>query len=352
MYRPPQQNNEDQVDIDQVLEKLKGSFPKIPGFGKGSIFLPIIVVVVAILFWAATGFYTVGPDEQAARRIFGQYVGTVNEGFHWQYPAPIGSRDVVAVTTTRRLEIGFRSGQDGFTVAQSVPVESLMITGDENIVDVQAVVQYRIVDLKSFLFEVGDPGDADRNIPPGRPDGKTLRDITETAVRQVVGSRKIDDVLTTEKEQVQTEVLIKMQELAGQYETGLQIQQMLLQNVNPPQEVQAAFEDVVKAREDRDRMVNQAEAYQADVLPRAIGEAAQITEAAEGFKRGRVAKAQGEADGFTAILAGYQKSPEVTRKRLYLEAMEQILPGVKKFILSDSGVLPFLPLDNGSSVGQ
>ena len=352
MYRPPKQNNEDQVNIDQVLEKLKASFPKLPGAGKGPFFIFIVVAIVVAVFWAATGFFTVGPDEQAAKRIFGKYVGTVNEGFHWQYPGPIGSRDVVSVTTTRRLEIGFRSGQDGFSVAQSVPVESLMITGDENMVDVQAVVQYRIVNLRQFLFEVGDPGDPDRNIPPGRPDGKTLRDITETAIRQVVGARNIDDVLTTEKEQVQTEVLTKMQQLILEYETGLQIQQVLLQNVNPPQEVQAAFEDVVKAREDRDKMVNQAEAYQADQLPRAIGEAAQITERAEGFKTGRIAKAKGEADGFNAILAGYRKSPDVTRKRLYLEAMEEILPGVKKFILSDSGVLPFLPLDNAGSVGQ
>ena len=226
-----------------------------------------------------------------------------------------------------------------------------MITGDENIVDVQAVVQYRISSLKDYLFSVDDPGDIERGITPGFPDGKTLRDITETALRQVVGSRNIDDVLTTEKEQVQAEVLIKMQQLTLEYLTGLQVQQLLLQNVNPPQEVQSAFEDVVKAREDRDRIINQAQAYQADRIPRAIGEAAKITEAAQGFRDGRIAKAKGEADGFKAILEGYESSPEVTRNRLYLEAMEEILPGVKKFILDDSGVLPFLPLDNNNEIG-
>ena len=158
--------------------------------------------------------------------------------------------------------------------------------------------------------------------------------------------------MTTEKEQVQAEVLVKMQQLNAEYSTGLQIQQLLLQNVNPPQEVQSAFEDVVKAREDRDKIINQAQAYQADRIPRAVGDAAKITEAAQGFRDGRIAKAKGEADGFKAILEGYESSPEVTRSRLYLEAMEEILPGVKKFILDDSGVLPFLPLDNNEIGGN
>ena len=212
MYRPPKQNNEEQVNIDEVLDKLKGSMPKIPGLGKGSPVFFLVILIILAIFWAATGFFTVGPDEQAAKRVFGKYIGTVNEGFHWHYPSPVGKRDVVSVTTTRRLELGFRSGPDGFTIAQSIPVESLMITGDENIVDVQAVVQYRISSLKDYLFSVDDPGDIERGITPGSPDGKTLRDITETALRQVVGSRNIDDVLTTEKEQVQAEVLIKMQQ--------------------------------------------------------------------------------------------------------------------------------------------
>jgi membrane protease subunit HflK len=224
-----------------------------------------------------------------------------------------------------------------------------MITGDENIVDVQAVVQYRIADLRNFLFEVDDPGDADRGVAPGNPEGRTLRDMAETALRQVVGARNIDDVLTTEKEQVQTEVLLKMRQLSANYNTGIDVLQVLLQNVNPPLEVQSAFEDVVRAREDKDRLINLAEAYQAAEIPKATGEAAKITESAEGFKQGRIARAQGEADGFEAILKGYLESPDITRKRLYLEAMEEVLPGIKKFILSDSSVLPFLPLDGAVS---
>ena len=350
MYRPPQQE-QTQLNFEEIIERLRASIPKLPGIGGGSVAgLILAALVVIAIIWAATGFYTVGPDEQAVLRTFGKITGTESGGLHWYYPGPIGRRDVVAITTTRRLELGFRSGADGFTVAQSVTNESLMITGDVNIVDVQAVIQYNITDLEKFLIKVDDPGDPDRGIQPGSPDGRTLRDIAETALRQVVGARNIDDVLTTEKEQVQTDVLFKMRELAATYETGINVQVVLLQNVNPPLEVQSAFEDVVRAREDRERLINLAEAYQAAEIPKAIGEAAKVTEAAEGFKTGRIARAQGEADGFEAILEGYLKSPVVTRQRLYLEAMEDILPGIKKFILSDSSVLPFLPLD-GSTPG-
>ena len=349
MYRPPQQE-ETQLSFDEIIERLRASLPKLPGIGGGGLFgIIFLVMIVIAIVWAGTGFYTVGPDEQAVLRFFGKKSGTASGGLHWYYPSPIGKRNVVAVTTTRRLELGFRSGADGFTVAQSVTNESLMITKDVNIVDVQAVVQYKISNLTDFLFNVDDPGDADRGIPAGQPDGRTLRDIAESALRQVVGSRNIDDVLTTEKEQVQTEVLLIMRQLAKDYESGIDVLQVLLQNVNPPLEVQSAFEDVVRAREDKERLINLAEAYEASEIPKATGEAAKVTEAAEGFKTGRIARAQGEADGFEAILEGYLLSPDVTRQRLYLEAMEEVLPGVTKFILSDSGVLPFLPLSGSTS---
>ena len=349
MYRPPQQE-EAQLSFDEIIERLRASLPKLPGIGGGGLIgiLFLVMIVIAIV-WAGTGFYTVGPDQQAVLRFFGKEAGTASGGLHWYYPSPIGKRNVVAVTTTRRLELGFRSGADGFTVAQSVTNESLMITKDVNIVDVQAVVQYKISNLPDFLFNVDDPGDADRGIPAGQPDGRTLRDIAESALRQVVGSRNIDDVLTTEKEQVQTDVLFIMRQLTQEYESGIDVLQVLLQNVNPPLEVQSAFEDVVRAREDKERLINLAEAYQASEIPKAIGEAAKVTEAAEGFKTGRIARAQGEADGFEAILEGYLLSPDVTRQRLYLEAMEEVLPGITKFILSDSGVLPFLPLSGSTS---
>jgi membrane protease subunit HflK len=172
--------------------------------------------------------------------------------------------------------------------------------------------------------------------------------VTETALREVVGQRAIDDVLTTEKELVQQEALLRMSELLARYQTGIQVQLLLLQNVNPPNQVRAAFEDVVKAREDKERFINQAEAYQAAQLPQAIGQAVQIKQEAEGFKQGRIALATGQAAGFRELLEGYQTSPDITRQRLYLEAMEEILPGVSKFVVdpgSTTGVVPFLPLN-------
>lgn len=347
MYRPPQQEDQP-VRLSDIWNRMKGGMPSLPGFGKaGAGFIVVLIAAVAAVIWLATGFYTVGPDQEAAIRTFGKFTGITAEGLHWYWPAPVGTRNVVRVTTTRRLELGFRSGADSLGPPSSRPEESLMITGDENIVDVQAVVQYRITNLRAFLFEVDDPGESDRGVRPGEPDGRTLRDVAETALRQVVGTRPIDDVLITEKEQVQTGVLLKMRELLEFYHTGIEVQQVLLQNVNPPRDVQEAFEDVLRAREDRDRTINLAEAYKADQIPRATGEARRIVEEAQGFSQGRIARARGEADGFKAILEGYNRSPVVTRQRLYLEAIEEILPGVRKFILSDRGVLPLLPLDQG-----
>jgi membrane protease subunit HflK len=358
-YRPPNDDRErpprgdrsderEQVSLEELIERIKGSLPPLGGkqVGGGIFAILLIVAIIIAVIWLATGTYTVGPDEQAVLRTWGRPVGTAGEGLHWHWPAPVGNTDVESITQTRRIEVGFRGGPDGLAL-QSIGNESQMITGDENIVDVQMVVQYRINNLQDFLFNVGDPGDPDRDVGRNRPEGRTLRDIAETSLRQVVGERGIDDVLTTGKERVQADTQVLMTGLLKDYGTGLEVLSVLLQNVNPPEEVRDAFEDVVRAREDRERVINLAEAYQADQIPRALGEAAKITEAAQAFKDGRIAKAQGEAEGFKQLLNGYTASKEITRQRLYLEAMEEILPGVTKFILSEDaagGVLPFLPL--------
>ena len=364
MYRPPERDEEPEVTFGDIVDRIKQAFTGVSGRGGddsgsssdnderkggGSGRLNAIVlflIPVAAVAWLATGVYTVGPEEQAALRTFGRFVAIADQGLHWHWPGPVGTRNVVAVTNTRRLELGFRSAVNGSSTTP-VQSESEMITGDENIVDVQMVVQYRISNLRSFLFEVDDPGDPDRGVSAGLPDGETLRDIAETAVRQVVGARNIDDVLTTEKEQVQASILDKMRELTRDYNTGIDVLQVLLQNVNPPAEVQDAFEDVVRAREDRERDINLAEAYKAAQIPQATGSAAQIVEEADGFKRGRIERARGEADGFRAILVGYEVSPDVTRTRLYLEAIERILAGKSKIVInSGSNALPLLPLDS------
>jgi membrane protease subunit HflK len=244
------------------------------------------------------------------------------------------------VDEVRSLEVGVRG---------STPVldESLMITGDENIVDAQLVVQYDIqrsttdVDgtvlsaVEQFLFRSADP------------DGAILKSATESALRQVIGQRDIDDVLTTEKEAIQAETKELLQLLLDTYQTGIRIREVKLQNVLAPSQVQDAFDDVVRAKEDRETAINLAEAYEADILPRAKGEAAKVTQAAQAFKAERVAKATGEASRFLQVLTEYRQSEDVTRQRLYLEAMEDILPGITKFIVSpQSGgnLLQFLPL--------
>ena len=366
MYRPPERDEETEVTFGDIMQRIREALRGVPGFGGGdgpsrnseqsgggsgraSAVVLLLIPIIAVV-WLATGVYTVGPEEQGALRTFGRFVAIADQGLHWHWPSPIGVRNIVPVTNTRRLELGFRSAANG-TSTTPVQIESEMITGDENIVDVQAVIQYRISNLRSFLFEVDDPGDPDRGVAAGLPEGETLRDIAETAVRQVVGARNIDDVLTTEKEQVQASVLEKMRQLSRDYNTGIDILQVLLQNVNPPAEVQDAFEDVVRAREDRERDINLAEAYKASQIPQATGAAAQIVEEADGFKRGRIERARGEAEGFEAILSSYEISPNVTRTRLYLEALERILAGTSKIVInSGSNALPLLPLDSLSTL--
>lgn len=361
MYRPPDNNGGDnggnagreQVSLEDLIGRFKGGLPPIKFLGGGGVSLLVLLgMIVAAVIWLASGIFTVNPDEQAALRLFGKFDSTAGSGLNWWWPSPVGDRDVVRVTQTRTLELGFRSGSEGLSSVTSVPVESQMITGDENIVDVGAVIQYRITDIGNYLFNVDDPGDVDRGISSGRPDGRTLRDVAETALRQIVGSRTIDDALTEGREQIQEDTRLQMQTLLNDYDSGISVISVLLQNVNPPEEVRAAFEDVVVAQEEKERLRNLADAYEADQIPRALGEAKRISEAAEGFKAGRIALATGEAEGFRNLLEGYLNSKDVTRQRLYLEAMEEILPGTEKFVVTGEvadGVLPFLPLSSGNT---
>lgn len=363
MYRPPEDGGGDnggnagreQVSLEDLIERFKGGIPPLKFLGGGGISLIVLIgMVVVAVIWLASGVFTVDPDEQASLRLFGKFNNTAESGLNWWWPSPVGQRDIVQVTQTRTLELGFRSGSEGTAAVTLVAVEAQMITGDENIVDVGAVIQYRISDLRNYLFEVDDPGDVDRGVAGGRPDGRTLRDVAETSLRQVVGARTIDDALTEGREQIQEDTRLQMQGILNSYNAGINIISVLLQNVNPPEEVRDAFEDVVVAQEEKERLRNLADAYEADQLPRAQGEAARIVEAAEGFRQGRIALAQGEADGFKELLEGYLNSKDVTRQRLYLEAMEQILPGTTKFVVTGDvadGVLPFLPLTSSGNTG-
>ena len=363
MYRPPDNGGGDngpragreQVSLEDLIRRVRNGLPPLRFLGGGGFSLIVLIgMVVIALIWAATGVYTVNTGEQAALRFFGKFDNTAESGLHWWWPSPIGKRDVVRVDQIRTLDLGFRSGAGAGAAPVQVPVEAQMITGDENIVDVGATIQYRISNLPDYLFRVDDPGDLDRGVADGRPDGVTLRDIAETALRQVIGSRDIDTALTGGRERIQEDTRLQMQNLLDFYDAGISVTSVLLQSVNPPEEVRDAFEDVVVAQEEKQRLINLAQAYEADQLPRAEGEAARITEAAEGFRQGRIALATGEAEGFKILVESYLLSKDVTRQRLYLEAMEEILPGTTKFVVTGDltdGILPFLPLTSTGATG-
>ena len=346
--QPPRQP---EFDLEQLLGRVRGMFGGSGGrFGGGNLSILIVAVIaLLVIIWAATGVYTISPGENAALRLFGAVQGNpvAEEGLHWWWPSPVGRKDVVLVTETRRMELGFRSNE----AAVNTPFldEALMISGDLNIVDVQMVVQYRISNLNNFLFNVDDPGEQIRGVPEGRPDGRTLKDGAEAALRLVVGQRSIDDVLVRGREAVETDTRSRLQSILDDYQAGIEVISVQLQDVKAPEEVRDAFDDVLRGRQERETRINQAQAYREDVLPRANGDAARIVQEAEAFRQARILTASGEALRFEAVLNEYQSSPEVTRQRLYLEALENVLPGVSKIIV-DPDTEPVLILGQNGNV--
>lgn len=297
------------------------------------------IIPLLIIFWLLSGIYIVGPDEKGVVRRLGKVVRITEPGPHYHWPRPIEKVDKPRVQQVRRLEIGFETIDPGPPARYRFHhEESLMLTGDEQIIDAQIIVQYKIDKATDFLFNV-------RNLEG--PHG-TLKDAAEVALRQVVGQRPIDDVLIKEKLQIELDIRSFLQEIMDCYNSGVRIVEVKLQTVQPPKEVAAAFSDVVSAKEDRERAIKEAEGYKEDILPKARGKARSIVLDAEAYKAEKVKRAQGDVEKFTAILKEYQNAKEVTRKRLYLETMESILPDVKKFIISseiDKGPLQLLPLE-------
>ncbi len=338
MYR----QEEPDVNFDQALKGVREFLNRFRlGGGGVLVFLVFGLLLVALVVWLGSGFYTVQPGEQAAVRLFGQFTDTRDEGLHWWWPSPVGGRDIVRVDEVKRLELGVRGDTPNLE-------ESLMITGDPdesgnpgeapNIVDVQLTVQYNIKDLERFLYRAVDPA------------GVTIKDAAETSLRQVVGSRPIDDVLTDKKEEVQEETRLLLQRLLDDYETGIHVTEVKLANVFAPEQVKDAFDDVVRAKEDKARIINLADAYKEDILPRARGDAARLLQDAEAFRQERIALSTGESEYFLAILNEFRKAPDVTRQRLYLEAMEEILPGIQKIIGDPARVILSPSGDSGQIV--
>jgi membrane protease subunit HflK len=353
MFEPGGQRQRPEVQLEEIFSGIGAGVNNVlQKLGGGGVKLVILGLLgLAILIWLGSGVYQVGPREQAALQFFGKFQNVETSGLHWYFPPPVGERTIVDVEVNRNMELGFFTTTPG--VISDRNEEALMITGDLNIVNVQMVVQYRIADLEKYLFRVDDPGEAIREIERGNPEGRTLKDATEAALRQVVGQRSIDDTLVTGREQVQADTRMLLQQILNDYETGIEVLNVALQTVRPPDQVRAAFDDVVNARVDMESRINEAKAFEQDQLPRAEGFAQQTIQSAEAFKAEQIARATGEASRFLSVLKEYKKSRDVTRQRLYLEAMEQILPGITIFVLNqdDGNLLQFLPLtsDGGTT---
>ena len=274
----------------------------------------------ALALWLFTGVYMVGPDEVGIVRTFGEYTRVAQSGLNYHLPYPIEQVNTPAVTEVKRVEIGFRTLRDG--QYRTVEKESLMLTGDENIVDAEMIVQYKIKDPVKYLFRIVQPE-------------LTVREAAEASLRTVVGRNKIDETLTTGKFQIQEGTKIQLQLILDKYDSGIHVVAVQLQDVSPPKEVIGAFKDVASAKEDKNRMVNQAEGYRNDVMPKARGAAEAMIRDAEGFKQARIKRSEGDAAKFTTILKEYRKAKSITQKRLYLETMEQVLPNIEKIIIPD-----------------
>jgi membrane protease subunit HflK len=282
------------------------------------------------VIWLATGFYVVGPGEQGVVLRYGNEVSRTGPGLRYHLPRPIERAEVVNLAVVRRVEVGFRSDPR----YRVVPQEALMLTGDENIVDAQAIVQYRVRDPGQYLFRVRDPD-------------QSLRDATEVALRSVIGRSSIDDAMTLGRVRIQDSARDFLQQLIDTYEAGLLVTELKLQVVDPPEQVKDAFHEVVRAREDRERLINEALGYQEDVIPKARGQVEQIVRAAEAYKAQRLIRAEGDAARFVSVLKEYELAREVTEQRLYLETLQRVLPKAQKIVISpqlEGGVLPFLPL--------
>ena len=325
-------------NVDEIIQKLQERIKRfLPGgFASGG--KPIIFgLIILLVVWALSGLYRVLPDEQGVVLRFGKFVTTTQPGLNYHIPFPVESVITPKVTKVNRMDIGFRSERDsGFSsgAVADVSEESLMLTGDENIVNIDFSVFWVIKDAGNFLFKIQDP------------EG-TVKAAAETAMREVIARSNIQPILTEGRSKIEIDTQAIIQDILDEYNSGIQITQVQTQKADPPDQVIDAFRDVQAARADMERSKNEAEAYANDVIPRARGEAAKILQAAEAYKKEVVAKAEGEASRFLSIYNEYKNAKQVTQERMYLETMEKVLADIDKVIIdknSGSGVVPYLPL--------
>lgn len=292
----------------------------------------IVVIIVAIVGYFASGVYQIEPSEVGLVKRFGRYVRMAGPGIHYHLPYPFESVTRTDVLTLRKIEIGFRTVSTAPLAFREEQEESLMLTGDGNIASVEAVVRYRVKDPAKFAFKVLD-------------DYTLVKFFTESVIREKVAGRTIDDVLTKERDVIASEAAQKIQELLDELDAGISIQGVYLQDVSPPEQVADAFYDVINALQDKEKLINEAQKYANDVIPKAEGEAQEILNEAEAYKQEQILQAQGETARFLQVYEKYKKAPEVTRRRLYLETLEEILGSQKDvLLLSQSGQLSILNL--------
>ena len=322
-------------DFEELLKRSQDRVKQfIPG-GMGSSRGILIVIAAVLVIWGASGFYRVQPDEQGVELLFGSYVKTTQPGLNYWFPGPVGEVQTPKVTLTNQITVGFR-GVPNTTNLRDVPAESLMLTGDENIVDVDFVVQWRIRDAGDFLFNIRAPE-------------QTVKLAAESAMREVVGQNTLDFVTTGGREVVGQTAQTVLQEILDSYGSGISILEIRVQGANPPPEVIDAFNDVQRANQDQERLRNEATAYRNDIVPRAKGEASRMIENASAEKEKLIREAQGAAQRFDAFYETYRNNKDVTSRRLYLEAMQEVFSKSEKVIMDDNGqgngVVPYLPLN-------
>ena len=323
-------------NLDDVIKNFQKTINKFSG-GKSGGSRPIILgLLIVLVLYVASGLYRVLPDEQGVVLRFGKFVTTTQPGLHYHFPTPFERVLTPKVTKVNRVDVGFRPASDTgrSSGVGNVPEESLMLTGDENIVDINYSVFWVIKDAGKFLFNIQSPVE-------------TVKATSETAMREVIAKSPIQSILTEGRSKIEVEVQEIMQQILDEYGSGIQIPQVQTQQADPPNQVIDAFRDVQAARADRERSKNEAEAYANDVIPRARGEAEKILQEAEAYKKQVVAAAEGEASRFLAIYNEYKNAKQVTQERMYLETMEKVLADIDKVIIeknAGSGVVPYLPL--------
>lgn len=317
-------------------EKVRRSVARTLGTALG-----VLVVLAVLAVWASFGVYQLEPGQSAIILRLGRHAGTRSTpGLKWHLPPPLERREIVNVDEIERQDFGF-GGDEAESTQEQALLEASMQTSDNNIIRLSFVVQYRVKDAFASRYRVADPV-------------ATLRDAAQAAVREVVGRMTIDGVLSEQRGEVEVEAEEILQEILDDYGTGLAVLAVQLQEVQPPEQVRAAFDDVIAAAQDASRTVNEAEGYRNELLPRARAEAAELIEAARGYREAKIAESQGKAERFTALAREYRKAPGVTQTRLYLETMETVLPSVKKVIIGPgtSNVLPLLPLGESAAGGN